>query len=73
MFARYKNAALEAQSLGLGVNAGHDLDLVNLPEFLTIGGILEVSIGHALTIECIDQGMQSVIRRYLDICAASVA
>jgi pyridoxine 5-phosphate synthase len=73
VFARYKDAALEAQRLGLGVNAGHDLDLVNLPEFLTIGGILEVSIGHALTIECIDRGMQSVVSRYLDICASAAA
>ncbi len=73
VFARYKDAALEAQRLGLGVNAGHDLDLVNLPEFLTIEGIQEVSIGHALTIECIDQGMQSVVGRYLEICASAAA
>ncbi len=71
VFAGFKAAALEAQRLGLGVNAGHDLDLVNLPEFLTIEGILEVSIGHALTIECIEQGMQNVIGRYLEICAAA--
>ena len=71
VFAGFKAAALEAQGLGLGVNAGHDLDLVNLPEFLTIEGILEVSIGHALTIECIEQGMQKVIGSYLEICAAA--
>jgi pyridoxine 5-phosphate synthase len=52
----------------LGVNAGHDLDLQNLPAFLTIPDILEVSIGHALIVECIESGMQSVVQRYLEIC-----
>jgi pyridoxine 5-phosphate synthase len=70
VFGRFKAASLEAQRLGLGVNAGHDLDLVNLPKFLTIEGILEVSIGHVLTIECIEHGMQSVIGKYLDICTS---
>jgi pyridoxine 5-phosphate synthase len=65
---RFKAAAKEAQRLGLGVNAGHDLDLNNLPKFLKIEGVLEVSIGHALIIECIEFGMKAVIRRYLDIC-----
>ena len=64
----YREVAGLAQAAGLGVNAGHDLDLDNLPDFLTIPGILEVSIGHALTVECIEQGMAQVIRRYLDIC-----
>jgi pyridoxine 5-phosphate synthase len=64
----YRDTALLAQSMGLGTNAGHDLDLDNLPDFLTIPDILEVSIGHALTIECIEQGMDSVIPRYLAIC-----
>lgn len=67
-FAQYREAALRAQALGLGVNAGHDLDLHNLADFLTIPGILEVSIGHALTVECLESGMGDVIRRYLDIC-----
>lgn len=52
-----------------GVNGGHDLDLVNLSEFLKIEGILEVSIGHSLTVECIEQGMQRVVQTYLDICS----
>jgi pyridoxine 5-phosphate synthase len=64
----YRAVALKAQEVGLGVNAGHDLDLDNLAEFLTIPGILEVSIGHALTVECIEQGMAKVIGRYLAIC-----
>lgn len=65
---RYRAAAEKAQQVGLGVNAGHDLDLLNLPNFLSIPGILEVSIGHALMVESIEQGMNTVIERYLDIC-----
>ncbi len=65
---RYKETAILAQDLGLGVNAGHDLDLNNLPDFLTIPNILEVSIGHALTVECLEQGMTAVVSRYLEIC-----
>jgi len=68
VFNRYRDTALAAQAVGLGVNAGHDLDLTNLGTFLTIPGILEVSIGHALTIECIEQGMKSVLARYLSCC-----
>ncbi len=65
---KYKDAAQLAQNLGLGVNAGHDLNLKNLPEFLSIPDILEVSIGHALIVECINQGMEKVISGYLEIC-----
>lgn len=68
VFDQFERAAATAQRVGLGVNAGHDLDLVNLPGFLRIGGVLEVSIGHALTIECIEQGMGETMRRYLEIC-----
>ena len=71
VFNRYRDAAILAQQVGLEVNAGHDLDLSNLARFLEIDGILEVSIGHALTVECIEQGMDSVIKQYLDICAAN--
>lgn len=69
VFQRYKDSAFKAQSLGIGVNAGHDLDLSNLKKFLTIDDVLEVSIGHVLTVECIEQGMQSVIQQYLSICS----
>ncbi|EAR07836.1 pyridoxine 5'-phosphate synthase [Reinekea blandensis] len=68
---RFHDAAVEAQKLGLGVNAGHDLNLENLPAFLNIPGILEVSIGHALIVECLEYGMPFVARRYLDICRRS--
>ncbi|MCB1595829.1 MAG: pyridoxine 5'-phosphate synthase, partial [Xanthomonadales bacterium] len=60
-----------AQELGLGVNAGHDLDSKNLARFLEIPQILEVSIGHVLTVECLLEGMPTVIKRYLDICKGS--
>lgn len=66
---RYAAAAKLAQELGLGVNAGHDLDLENLADFLTIPDILEVSIGHALTVESLEYGVAEVITRYLKICA----
>jgi len=65
----YKQAAMVAHSLGLGVNAGHDLDLENLAEFLTVPHVDEVSIGHALTVESLEFGVAEVIKRYLDICA----
>jgi len=68
VFNKYSQAAKQAQNLGLGVNAGHDLDANNLAEFLTINDILEVSIGHVLTIECIQFGMPVVVKKYLDIC-----
>ena len=63
----FARAAAIAQAAGLGVNAGHDLNLANLGAFLSIRGILEVSIGHALIVECIEDGVASVIHRYVDI------
>jgi len=66
---KYNAAATQARHLHIGVNAGHDLNLRNLPSFLKIGGILEVSIGHELMIECIEAGMPNVLKEYLDICA----
>lgn len=67
---QYHAATQMAQTLGIGVNAGHDLDLENLAAFLTIDNILEVSIGHALIVECLEQGLSSVVKQYLDICNA---
>lgn len=68
ILSAYKAAAKEAKRLGIGVNAGHDLDLENLKTFLIIDNILEVSIGHALTIESLEQGMDKVVGQYLRIC-----
>ncbi len=62
----YKEAALIAQSLGLGLNAGHDLSLDNLSYFAeNIPGLLEVSIGHALISDALYLGLEETIKRYL--------
>jgi pyridoxine 5-phosphate synthase len=59
-------AAVEAQKVGLGVNAGHDLSLVNLKYFVeNIPGLLEVSIGHALISDALYLGLDNTIKMYL--------
>jgi len=67
VFERYRAAATRACQLGIGINAGHDLDLQNLAKFLQIPNILEVSIGHALIVESLQLGVTTVIERYLAI------
>ncbi len=67
VFSQYVATAARARELGIGLNAGHDLDLHNLPHFLEIPGISEVSIGHALVVESLEQGLAAVIRQYLAI------
>jgi pyridoxine 5-phosphate synthase len=63
--------ASEAQALGLGVNAGHDLSQANLPEFLeAVPQLLEVSIGHALISEALYVGLQRTVHNYLQILSA---
>lgn len=57
-----------ANQQGLRTNAGHDLNLHNLADLLALGTVDEVSIGHAFTIECIEQGIDSVVKQYLAIC-----
>lgn len=69
-FLSYADTAAKARELGIGLNAGHDLDLQNLPKFLTIPDILEVSIGHALVVESLQLGVINVVNRYLKICEA---
>lgn len=60
--------AAEAQSLGLGVNAGHDLSQANLGAFLrAVPGVAEVSIGHALIGEALYAGLDATVRAYLKI------
>jgi len=65
--ALYSAAAEYARSLGLGVNAGHDLDLSNLPDFATIDAVLEVSIGHALIADALEMGLAAAVAAYLKI------
>ena len=62
----YETAAQHAQNLGLGINAGHDLNLGNLPTFKNLSGLQEVSIGHALTIDSLEVGLQSALGAYLE-------
>jgi pyridoxine 5-phosphate synthase len=64
-FARYADAARLAQSLGLAVNAGHDLDLDNLRIFRRLPFLAEVSIGHALISRALFVGLSTVVREYL--------
>lgn len=59
-------AAQEAERQHIGLNAGHDLSLVNLKYFQEqIPGLLEVSIGHALICDALYLGLQETIRQYL--------
>ena len=70
-FARYVAAAESAHALGLGVNAGHDLDLRNLTLFRGLPHLDEVSIGHALVGRAIFFGLRHVVGEYLDVLAAT--
>ena len=64
--ATYAAAARAAGDAGLGVNAGHDLNQQNLPAFLSVvPGVLEVSIGHALIADALDDGLAQTVRNYL--------
>lgn len=64
--APYLKAAQKAREVGLELNAGHDLDLNNLPYFnQRIPGLMEVSIGHALISDALYLGMEETIQRYL--------
>ena len=67
VFQNYLLAAKAAQSVGLGVNAGHDLNLQNLAKFCSIPDILEVSIGHALIAEALEMGLSNTVQAYLKI------
>ncbi|MES3006970.1 MAG: pyridoxine 5'-phosphate synthase [Pseudomonadota bacterium] len=71
VFESYRAAAQRARELGIGLNAGHDLDLHNLARFLQIPGIQEVSIGHALVVESLEQGIDNVVRQYLVVTGAA--
>src|SRR5258706_10191085 len=62
----YAAAARRAQQLGLGVNAGHDLNLANLGHFCReVPGVLEVSIGHAITADALEMGWTAAVKAYL--------
>jgi pyridoxine 5-phosphate synthase len=68
-FAEYSRAAELAHSVGVGVNAGHDLDLDNLVMFRGLPHLDEVSIGHALVSHALFVGLSQSVHDYLDVLA----
>ncbi len=68
-FRGYVRAAEAAHRLGLGINAGHDLDLANLPLFRTLPHLDEVSIGHAILSRAVFVGLERVVREYPELLA----
>jgi pyridoxine 5-phosphate synthase len=68
ILARFVSAAERARTLGIGVNAGHDLNLDNLGRFLEhVPAVLEVSIGHALVADALEFGLRATVEKYLAI------
>ena len=66
VLSSYETSFKYAKSIGLDVNAGHDLDLNNLEFFAkSVNGLLEVSIGHALISDAIYMGLENSVQRYL--------
>jgi pyridoxine 5-phosphate synthase len=71
---RFAAAARAARAAGLGVNAGHDLNRDNLPDFVrALPGLLEVSIGHALVADALELGYAETVREYLAAIARGEA
>lgn len=69
---QYAYAARAAEDAGLGVNAGHDLNLNNLGKFLAeVSGVLEVSIGHALMADALEMGLYNTVKEYLKVLSKS--
>ena len=71
-FRRYVEAANLAHALGLGINAGHDLDLDNLVLFRMLPHLDEVSIGHALISHALYVGLDQAVRDYLRACSTDL-
>jgi pyridoxine 5-phosphate synthase len=71
-FNVYGQAARLAHSLGLGINAGHDLDLDNLQLFAGLPHLDEVSIGHAIFSDALFRGLEPVVQDYLDVLRLDV-
>ena len=66
VLAAFEATAQAALAIGLGLNAGHDLNRDNLGTFLrTVPGVLEVSIGHALVADALEMGYTDTVRAYL--------
>lgn len=71
VFETYAQGAAKAREMGLGVNAGHDLNLDNLDKFCSIPGVLEVSIGHGLVSDALWMGLDAAVKAYLDVLAGA--
>ncbi len=70
-FASFQNAATLAAELGLGLNAGHDLNLTNLGHFASVTDLAEVSIGHAIIADALRFGLHETVSRYRNILDAA--
>jgi len=64
---RVRLAAKHAKKLGLGVNAGHGLNYINMKEFITIEDIDEVSIGHAIIARAVYVGVEQAVKEMINI------
>ena len=64
VFQQFYRAGEKALDVGIGLNAGHDLNLDNLTLFATIPQLLEVSIGHAMTVDAISMGLAEAVKAY---------
>ncbi|MEO8501273.1 MAG: pyridoxine 5'-phosphate synthase [Vicinamibacteria bacterium] len=72
-FLRVRDTARAAAACGMGVNAGHDLDLKNLPRLAReVPEINEASIGHALLADALYLGLAETVRRYLAACRGEI-
>ena len=71
VLGEHRESARVAKSLGLGVNAGHDLNTKNLPAYVKrVRGLHEVSIGHALFCDAIYRGLKRTVALYLKAIGA---
>ncbi len=67
LFGRHQLAAQLAHQLGLGINAGHDLNLNNLRRYRQLPHLAEVSIGHALMVDALAMGLKPAVQAYLRV------
>jgi pyridoxine 5-phosphate synthase len=65
---QFAHTAAYARKIGLGVNAGHDLNLHNLPAFIDAVAPDEVSIGHAVIGDAVTMGLEKAVRAYIAVC-----
>jgi pyridoxine 5-phosphate synthase len=72
LYRQYVEAAELALELGLGINAGHDLNLDNMTLFRNLPGLREVSIGHALTVDALRLGLTNTVKAYLALCESPI-